>query len=121
MRIPTSTTLAWAAWLVSIRYLEVAAYLFQRQAAQAVVAAELDDDHCRFVQFQGTRQPAARAAGGFAADTGVDYAVPVTLPGQSLFQQGHPGGIHFDAIAGAQAVAEHQDGVGRGRGVNQTG
>ena len=85
------------------------AHLSQRQAAQAVVAAELEDDDGRMVQLQRTRQASPRAAGGLAADAGIHDAVSVTLRGESLLQQRHPGCIDCDAITGAQAVADDQD------------
>ncbi len=81
----------------------------QRQAAQTVVAAELQDDDRRLVQLQRARQASPCAAGRVAADAGIHHAVSVTLRGEPLLQQRHPGCIDGDAIASAQAVADDQD------------
>ena len=89
--------------------LEVLAHLPQRQSAQPVVAAELQDDDCRMMQLQRARQASPRAAGRVAADAGIHHAVSVTLSGETLLQQRHPGCIDGDAVAGAQAVADDQD------------
>ena len=109
MRMPTSTTLAPASRDCAIMDSKVVAHLAQRQAAQTVVAAELQDHDCRFVQLQRARQAGAGAASRLAADAGVHHTVTVPLSGQSPLQQRYPGRIDRYAITCAQAVADHED------------
>ena len=56
--MPTSTTRAFAPRASSIDRSQVLAAGVERQAAQAVVAAELDDHDVGLVQFERTRQAA---------------------------------------------------------------
>src|SRR5689334_8375167 len=81
------------------------------QPAQAVVSTELDDDDARLVRFEHMRQPCEPALRRFTAYAGVDDAVFVPLGGESLLEQAYPTFLDLQAVAGAQAVAEHDDGA----------
>ena len=78
------------------------------QAAQAVVGAQFDQHDVGLVFGQQGGQARAAAAGGLAADAGVDDARVVLLRGQPLFQQRHPARAPCQTIFGREAVAEHQ-------------
>ena len=91
---------------------EVGAGGLEGQAAQAVVAPQLDDDDRRAVHGQRPGQPGEPPGRGLAADAGIDHAVPVTLRLQAVLQQGDPALVGRQSVAGADAVAHHQDGGG---------
>ena len=62
------------------------------------------------MRLECARQAEQATAGGFTADAGVDYAVRVACLRQTLAQQSHPAAVDIEAVGGAEAVAEHQDG-----------
>ncbi len=66
-------------------------------------------------------QPGQRAAGGFAARTGVDDAVTVPFGAQPSLQQGHPALLNSNPVTRAEAVAQDQDGWGGCRCIRCTG
>jgi hypothetical protein len=88
----------------------------QRQAAQAVVGAEFQDDDGRALGGEGLGDARASAGGGLAALAGIDHAIMQLLARQPLPQQLDPAGLARDAVSRRQAVAEHQD-HRRGSGV----
>ena len=49
------------------------------------------------------------ALGGLTTDTGVDYAMFVTLISEPRLQQSGPGLVNVNTVARAQTVAEDQD------------
>ena len=89
---------------------EIGACGRKRQPAQAIVGAELQDDDIRMMLVQGAGQPGPAATGGLAAHAGVHDTLPVTFGGQFPLQQARPALAGLEAVAGAQAVAEHEDG-----------
>ena len=93
----------------SIILRQIVAGVSQRQPAQAIVGAELEDHDAGLMQLQGAGQPLEAALGGLAADAGVDDLVPVPLSLQSLRKQSDPTLLRPEAVGGAQAVAEHKD------------
>jgi hypothetical protein len=97
---------------------QVASNVGNRQSTQPVIAAEFDDHHRGPVRGEGPRQAGERAAGGFAAGTGIDDAVTVPFGAQPSLQQGHPALLHANPICRAEAVAQDQDRgrLGRRRG-----
>ncbi|EEF26682.1 conserved hypothetical protein, partial [Ricinus communis] len=79
-----------------------------RQAAQAVVGAQLDDHDVGLVLGQQRRQARAAAAGGLAADAGIDHdGVDVVLL-QFLLGQRDPARAARQAIFGRQTISEHK-------------
>src|SRR5688500_7331994 len=84
--------------------LEVLPDLTQRQPAQPVVAAELQDDDGGLMQFERAWQARPRATGGVAADAGIHYAVSVTLRSKALLQQRNPSRVDCDAVADRKSV-----------------
>ena len=66
------------------------------------------------VQLEHARQPGKSALRGFAADAGVDHLVSVPFGGEPLRKQRHPAFLNLDAVSGAETVAKHDDGAGRG-------
>jgi len=90
---------------------EIALHVLDRQAAQAVVGAEFEDDDGRLVFGEGRRDAAQPATGGFAADTGIDHAPARFLLRQLFLQQTHPACFAWNAVSGRQAVTEHQYGL----------
>ena len=87
---------------------QVALYQLQRQPAQAVIGTQFDDAVVRLVALQQAVQAAAGGAGGGAADAGIDHGVVVADTMQALLQQFDPALAGGHAVAGAEAVAEHQ-------------
>ncbi len=83
---------------------EVAAALGQWQAAQSVVAAEFEDDHCR-MQLQDRSQTGDGVFGGRAAGSLVDYLVVVAARVQVALQSVGEGLAVLQAVAGGDAVA----------------
>ena len=81
----------------------------QRQAAQSVVAAQLDDDVAWPVLRQQRAQARAAAGGGVAADAGVDHPCVQAFRTEFLFQQGNPAGAPAQAILGTQRVTQNQN------------
>ena len=101
---------------------EVVAHLGERQAAQAVVGAEGDDDDRRLVLAQRIGQPGAAAGRGCAGDGEVGDAIIEALFRQPLAEQRRPGLFGTDAVAGGKRIAHDQDGAGgerRGSGAEQ--
>ena len=80
-----------------------------RVAAQAVVAAEFDDDYTGPMYLERARQAAQSIARRIAADAGIHHRVPVTFCDQAVLQQGNPGLPGIEAVPGAQTVADDQD------------
>ena len=88
--MPTSSTRAPAACDQSHHLRQVGARASQRQAAQAVVGTQFQDDYARLVQLERPRQALQAATGGLSADAGVDDFVPVTLCLKPSREQRHP-------------------------------
>jgi len=89
--------------------LQIPLHLPDRSAAQTVIAAELDDDDCRLMQLEGTRQAGQRGTRRITADAGIHHLVTVTFRFQARLQQTHPSAIERDTEGGTQTVAEDQD------------
>ncbi|MEF8793106.1 MAG: hypothetical protein V5A50_05390 [Thiohalorhabdus sp.] len=94
--------------------LEVGPHGRQRLAAQAVIAAELDDHHRGPVLGQGVGEAGQATAGGVAPDAGVDDLVREAPIVQPLAQAVHPAVFHRHPVGGADAVAHDQDNGGGG-------
>ncbi|OGV74108.1 MAG: hypothetical protein A3B82_05705 [Methylophilales bacterium RIFCSPHIGHO2_02_FULL_57_10] len=90
---------------------EILSHVLDRQAAQAVVGAEFEDDNGGLVFGEGGRDATQTATGGFAADAGIDHAPARFLLRQLFFQQAHPAGFAWNAVGSRQAVTEHQYGL----------
>jgi hypothetical protein len=89
---------------------EILPHLRDRQGAQTVIAAELQEHDRGVVQVERTRQTREPACGRFAADAGIDDLVTVTFLLELRLQQCRP--ALFDArqpVTGADAVAEDED------------
>lgn len=80
----------------------------QRQAAEAVVAAEFDyDDGGMHGEDAGQAVDAVFA--GIAADAGVDNAVAVAAGVEVVLERGGPGLAGFESVAGGDAVSVADD------------
>jgi hypothetical protein len=93
--MPISTTAARADHRV-----EVVLDLVERQAAQAVVRAELDDDERRFVRVEKFRQARESAGGRFSADARVHDRPGMFRLLDSRFEQMHPARFDRDVVRG---------------------
>ena len=80
----------------------------QRQAAQAVVAAEFDYDDCG-VHGEDAGQAVDAVFAGVAADAGVDDAVVVAASVEVVLERGGPGLAGFESVAGGDAVSVADD------------
>ena len=101
---------------------QIVAHLADRQAAQTVVGAERDDDDGRLVLAQGGSEPGASAGRGFAGDRQVGNVIIKMFVAQALGEQGWPGLLRANAVAGRQRIAEDQNGFAgptRGGGAEQ--
>ena len=98
-------------WLCSSadHAVEIGLRLLERQTAQAVVGAELEQHDARMLHVQGARQTREPARGGLAADAGVHHAESVPFVLDLLCQQAHPSLLDAEPKAGAEAVAKHQN------------
>ena len=70
--------------------LQIGLRRLQRQAAQGVVGAQFQDHDVRCVFFQRAWETRRAAAGGFAADAGVDHAPARMGFTQTLTEQRDP-------------------------------
>ena len=82
--MPASSTRAPADWAAAIMQSRLARIAWRRQAAQAVVGAEREDDDARLVLPERGGQAAAAAGSGFAADAGIDDRAAGTFPGAGV-------------------------------------
>ena len=64
--------------------------------------------------LEHARQAGESTLRGFAADAGVDHLVSVPFGGEPLRKQVYPAFLNLDAVSGAETVAQHDDGAGRG-------
>ena len=80
-----------------------------RHAAQAVVAADREDDDLRVRARVRASKRTQRLAGRVASDAGVDHAVVAPVARDPLLKQGRVGFVRAQARAGGQAVAERHD------------
>ncbi len=82
------------------------------KAPQPVVGAEFDQHPVRFVGFEQGGQAGQAALGRFTADAGIDEGVfsPLLLP--LFIEQGRPALFGLHLVAGTQAVAQYQQGLG---------
>ena len=98
---------------------QVLLQLVGRQAAQAIVAAELDDQHTD-VAVERPVEAAQAARRGVPRDAGVDDLEVEALAIDALLEPGRERLIAPQAVAGRDAVAEHHQpgprGHWRGRG-----
>ena len=90
---------------------KVAPDLFERIAAQPIVASQRDDDDRRLMLSECRRYAIEPAECGFAADAGVDYLIVELVQLDALFQQCDPAFTLLQAVAGGNAVAENQYGL----------
>lgn len=95
--------------------LKVTARHLQRQTTQGIVAAEFDHHHGGLVLREQHRQPGAPPGGGVAADAGIDHAPRGQFFFQFLAEQGHPASAPWQAILGAERIADHQHRARRGK------
>lgn len=91
--------------------IEVAAGEVEGQAAQSVVAAELDEDDVRMLGEDGLDAGYRVFAGG-SAYAGVDDVVVVAMGVEQVLQCGWVGLGDVQAVAGGDAVAEADEGFG---------
>lgn len=85
---------------------------FGRDAAQAVVAAEGDDEDVRAF-CHGPRDAAQATGGGVAADSGVGDGVGTFGGGDLCLKQGGVGLFGIESVASGDTVAEDDDALGR--------
>ncbi len=85
------------------------------EAAQAIVAPQFNQQPVRLVLLQQSGQTGQRPLCRFTADAGIEQGVfsPLLLP--FLVEQGRPALLNLHLIAGAQAVSQHQQGLGLSR------
>ncbi len=81
----------------------------QRQAAQPVVGAQLQQHDRRMVQGQQMGQSFQAATAGLATDAGIDDLVLVPLVVEPLMQQRDPAFFGLESVRRAQAVTEAED------------
>jgi hypothetical protein len=89
-----------------------------RQAAQRIVAAELDQHVGRAMSGEQIGQARASARARLAADAGVDHLDPELALIDPARQQRDPAAASRQAVFGRQAVADHEQparGLGRAR------
>jgi predicted naringenin-chalcone synthase len=87
---------------------EVGLGLFEGEAAEAVVAAELYDDDLR-VAGEDAGDAVEAVLGGVAADAVVDYAVVVALGVEVALEVVGVGLAEVGAVACGEGVAEAED------------
>lgn len=80
----------------------------ERQAAQSVVRAELDEYDARSFRVEQRGQARKSARRGLAADARVDDAIPEPSVVDPPLQQCRPGAGDVDTVAGTQTVAEDE-------------
>jgi hypothetical protein len=110
MRCPTSSTCALLLGAGDDGG-QVVAHLRHRQPAQAVVGAEGDDHHCGECLASAASMRVRPPAGGFSRDAGIDDAIIELLFLQAFGQQGGPGRVLANAVAGRKRIAEDEDGL----------
>ena len=98
---------------------EVRLHLADRQAAQAVVAAELEHHDRRTVTRERLGDARAAAGARLAGDARVHDAIIRPFPLQPFFQQRDPAALARETIRRRQAVAEDQNGFFRRRGAER--
>lgn len=96
---------------------EIAAHIIEWQGTQTVVAAQLDEKNMRRVLGERLGHSCKTTACRVATNAGIDDTVRIALLMQSLLKQVHPAVIGFDAIAGTEAVTQHNDGGSFGDGL----
>ena len=89
---------------------EISARALGGEAAESVVAAELENDDSGLEALNSTVYAAGATLGCLPANAGVDDPMFVPLSLQPRLQQSGPGLVNVYAEAGAQAVAKHQNG-----------
>jgi len=100
---------------------EVAAGVGDGDAAESVVAAELDDDNGG-MEAEDVFEAVDAVFGSVAADTGVDNFVAVAAAIEGVLQVVGPGEAGGDAVTGGDAVAEAgNDGSGASGDGNRAG
>src|SRR6185437_1220951 len=83
----------------------------ERQPLQGVVGSQLQDEDAGLGEAQLPRQAGEAARGGLAAHAGVDHLILVPLGSQARDEQRHPTLLRPEAVGGAQAVAEYENGM----------
>ena len=83
---------------------EIAAGLIERKAAQAVVAAELNDDDCGMHAQKG-RQAGDGVLGGGSAGALIDDLIVIAAMDEDLLQGVRVGLAGIEAVAGGDAVS----------------
>ena len=79
---------------------KVGLHLCDRQPAQAVVAAELEDDDRRLMLLEQLVDARAAAGAGLAGDARIDDAIIEPFPFQPCFEQRHPAARALEAVRG---------------------
>ena len=103
---------------------EIALHLIDRQAAQTVVCAELENHDRRFDLDENFRHARESTSGGFSRDAGIDDAIIHALPFKPLLEQRDPATLLRDSIGRGKAVSVNQyarrreGGAGRSDGDN---
>src|ERR1700688_4620476 len=97
---------------------QIGAHLRDGQSAQAVIAAQFQNDDLGVMQVERPRQPREAACGGLPANAGVDDLVTVISILEPRLQQRHPALFYArQPVAGTDAIAEHENhrrfGLGR--------
>ena len=92
--------------------LQVYLHSVWRDAAQAVVAAELENNQRRGERVESLRDSRRAALGRLAGDTGVNHAMFVPLALQPCLQQSDPGLVNFHTVTCTKAIAVNEHGRG---------
>lgn len=87
---------------------EIAFGHVEGQAAQAVIASELNHDDCR-MHREDEREAVDAVLGGVAADAGIDDVVVVAAGVEVFLERGGPGLAGFETVAGGDAVSIAND------------
>lgn len=87
---------------------------FRWQSAQAVVAAEFDQQDVHWAPQQPVHA-AESAGGGVTANPGVDHGERQFCLVNPLLKEGGKGFRRVESIAGGNGIAKHQQGLARSR------
>ncbi len=98
---------------------DVMFHLIEREAAQAVVTAEFDDDYRGLMLGEQPGQAGEAAGRGVATDAGVDDPVIVVFPLEPFSELRNPAGLYVHAVSRAQTVTDDEQCARRGRQWNQ--
>ena len=92
--------------------IQVVAHLCQWQATQTIIGAQGNDDDDGFVLTERRVQAGAPTSCGFAGDRQVGDAIIKVFFRQTFGEQGWPGLLRTNAVAGRKRVTHDQNGFG---------